>query len=500
MKRGTRTLSGIVLGCACALGLIAVPAGGAGAKPPDVLARAQAPASTLVGARPHAVPGGGQMERYRQKVGGLPVLNAQATVARPEGEAPMLVVDHTVAGLAEPPPAKLSRRAAIAIAKEAGEVVRLRGRVRAKLVIDPESERVVWRVLIPAAEPLADLAVLVDARSGAVTRVGDLLKRATAAATLYNPNPVTTQNSYAGLKDAKDADSTLLTNLRVPVTLDRITSAAGCLSGTYVDVRLGQGKKAKPVCSATFDFSGVTRSANQFEALMAYFHIDRTRAYINTLALTKGLRAQPQQANVNGFTEDNSYFTPLTRKVAFGTGGVDDAEDADVVIHEYGHSLQDQAVHFFGESLEGASMGEGFGDYLAAVMSTFITGGNATFDPCVFEWDATSYTNNACGRRTDTALTLPRGLKRCFDDPHCVGRVWSGALWDLRGELATDTGGLSIVDRVVLQSHFMLDSDSDMRDGARALVAADKLLYAGAHVPAIQAEMAQRGICKKTGC
>ena len=32
-------------------------------------------------------------------------------------------------------------------------------------------------------------------------------------------------------------------------------------------------------------------------------------------------------------------------------------------------------------------MGEGFGDYLAAAMSALITGGNATFDACIFDWD-----------------------------------------------------------------------------------------------------------------
>ena len=48
-----------------------------------------------------------------------------------------------------------------------------------------------------------------------------------------------------------------------------------------------------------------------------------------------------------------------------------------MIVHEYGHSLQDQAAHFFGEKLEGASMGEGFGDYMAAVMSFQTTGGIA---------------------------------------------------------------------------------------------------------------------------
>ena len=173
-----------------------------------------------------------------------------------------------------------------------------------------------------------------------------------------------------------------------------------------------------------------------------------------------------------------------------------------MIIHEYGHSLQDQAAHFFGESLEGASMGEGFGDYLAAVMSiAHRPAATPTSTPACSSGTRRPTRTTRCGRRTDTALDAAAGRQqRCFDDPHCVGRVWSGALWDLRGVLGTDTEGRSVVDRVVLESHFMLDSDSNLRDGARALVAADKLLYAGAHAAAIEAEMVQRGICKKTGC
>jgi hypothetical protein len=37
-------------------------------------------------------------------------------------------------------------------------------------------------------------------------------------------------------------------------------------------------------------------------------------------------------------------------------GGVDDAEDADVILHEYGHAIQDNQVPGFGSSLEAGAM------------------------------------------------------------------------------------------------------------------------------------------------
>jgi hypothetical protein len=52
----------------------------------------------------------------------------------------------------------------------------------------------------------------------------------------------------------------------------------------------------------------------------------------------------------------------------------------------------------------------------------------------------------------------------------------------------------------VLQSHLLLTKNSNLRDGARALIAADELLYGGAHVASIEAEMVQRGFCSSTGC
>jgi len=340
--------------------------------------------------------------------------------------------------------------------------------------------------------------VLIDATDGSIVRITDLLRHATATAFLYVPNPVVQRGTYSGLKDRGDRDSGLLTSLRLPVTLDRLTSPKGCLSGQHVTV--GIGPRRTPVCDASFDFTSITRHSDKFEALMAYGSIDRTRAYIDGLGLSRAYGAKPQRVRVDAIADDNSFFSPKERGITYGTGGVDDAEDADVIIHEYGHALQDRAVHLFGSRLQGASIGEGWGDYLAAAMSFQATGGNPAFDPCMFEWDAVSYTANECARRTDKAITLKAANRHCAEEPHCIGEAWSGALWELRGGLGLDASGLSIVDRVVLESNFMLARKATFRDAARALLAADQLLYGGANTAAIGAEMIQRGFCPAGGC
>jgi hypothetical protein len=134
------------------------------------------------------------------------------------------------------------------------------------------------------------------------------------------------------------------------------------------------------------------------------------------------------------------------------------------------------------------------------VMSSQETLGNPTFDPCMFEWDATSYTKNACARRVDKPIKLATAKRKCGGDPHCIGEAWSGMLWKLRAALGLDLNGQSIVDRDILESHFMLTRKSNFRDGARALLAADQSLYGGANALAISAELIARGFCPASGC
>jgi hypothetical protein len=476
-------------------------AASAGASEPVAarLAAAAAPAGQLAAAERVAAPGGGLIHRFRQRAGGLPVFGAEAVIADPPDAAPVLVTDTTAPAL-EPPAASaaISRARAIAAASAATGSERLRAPARTRLGLEPRTGSLAWEVSLPSARPLGDFLVMIDARSGAELSARDVLWRTDASAALFDPNPVVTQASYAGLLDAKDRDSPLLTSLRLPVSLPRLTSARGCLVGVYADARLG--KRAQSVCRPSLDFTDLTRSDDRFEVLMAYFHIDRTRAYVDSLGLSRSLRAKPQKVRANAIPADNSFYSSMTRSMTLGSGGVDDGEDADVIVHEYGHSLQDQAVKGFGRSVGAGSMGEGFGDYLTAAMSALVTGGDARFDACVFEWDSVSYSDTGCGRRTDKFLSLPRAERRCLREIHCMGEAWSGLLYELRGALGVDPQGHSVMDRVVLESHFMLGTRSGFGDGARALLAADELLYAGVHVPVLEAELIERRFCKRSGC
>jgi hypothetical protein len=463
------------------------------------VARADAPVTQLAETRTTTAPGGGVVQRYEQRVGGLPVFGAEVVAVDGASTAPMLVSDSTVGDL-EPVDGSgaISRAEAVRAAREATGAEALRAPADAELGIDPRSGRLAWDVLLPAAAPIADWAVLVDARTGEKLRARDVLWNATGSASLFDPNPVTQQASYQGLKDRNDRDTTQLTSLLLPVSLERLTVTTGCLKGLYVDARLkAQGKK---VCAPGANFTGLTRSDNAFEAVMAYYHIDATRFYIDSLGLSQPLRQKPQKVYANAIPDDNSFYSSATHELVLGTGGVDDGEDADVILHEYGHSLQDQAAPGSLRKREGQTMGEGFGDYVAAAMSALTTGGSP-FDTCIFDWDGISYApDGMCGRHADIDLTVTKAERRCQKQIHCVGQIWSSALFDLREQLGVDSNGQSVMDRVVLEANFLLARKSGYRDGARGLLAADQLLYGGANSAAIEAEMVARKFCGSAGC
>src|SRR5439155_9117055 len=121
-------------------------------------------------------------------------------------------------------------------------------------------------------------------------------------------------------------------------------------------------------------------------------HIDRSQRYIQSLGFSDasgdGIDDRPQIAIADQFSADDSYFLSSSRVIRYGAGGVDDAEDADVILHEYGHALQYSESPGFETSpkFEAGAIAEGSGDYWAAAMSARSPGTTNTDDICIFVW------------------------------------------------------------------------------------------------------------------
>jgi hypothetical protein len=215
------------------------------------------------------------------------------------------------------------------------------------------------------------------------------------------------------------------------------------------------------------------RANGWFEQVSAYHAIDTEQAYLRRLGLYH-VNSESQDLKTDAFAADNSYYDPSRDRIWFGRGGVDDAEDPEVAWHEYGHAIQDDQVPSFGLSLDAAAIGEGFGDYMAAVMSLQAPDPmrtTTTPSACVMDWDSTAYSTDEphCIRRTDLELSYLRD--RTFE-PHGDGEIWSRALWQMSNRLGPD-----IATRIIIEAQFAFTPIISMPKAARTTVKTAKALY-----------------------
>ena len=307
----------------------------------------------------------------------------------------------------------------------------------------------------------------------------------TATATAFLPNPVADLQDQS-LTDQKDADYAALQPAYHRVTLTNL-DGSGYLRGDWVTIVSQTGNRAFSPAGA-FDYN---RHQDEFEQVMVYYWITEAQNYIQRLGFGTGLlpaiNQESQRVRINQWGADNSFFTDKKDELRFGKGGVDDAEDAEVILHEYGHAIQDsqQAPFGFGFSVEARSIGEGFSDYWAVTVSSLIA---PTPDPaCVADWDSISYTRTVphCLRRVDTDLRYPEDLDGRV---HHDGMIWSRALWDIRKAI-----GASQADTVILDAHFGMP-DPTMPELAAKTVAVAKQLYGNGVANQVKAAFAARGI------
>jgi zinc metalloprotease ZmpB len=253
----------------------------------------------------------------------------------------------------------------------------------------------------------------------------------TGSGRVFFPNPVA-QLQDESLTDQKDADYAALQPAYVIVQLTDL-DGSGYLCGAWACVYSETGD---PAFSTSNQYL-YGRSDDRFEQVMAYFWITKAQKYIQSLGFGStypGINNQPQLVRLNQLGYDNSFATDHPKmELRFGKGGVDDAEDADVILHEYGHALHfASSPTFYGAGEESGAIGEGFGDYWAADVTNIFA---PTADPaCVADWDSVSYTSGPvhCLRRLDTNKMYPADLDgKVHDD----GEIWSHALWNLRTAL-----------------------------------------------------------------
>jgi hypothetical protein len=85
---------------------------------------------------------------------------------------------------------------------------------------------------------------------------------------------------------------------------------------------------------------------------MAYYWITAAQRYIQGLGFDsitrRPVNMESQDVRINQWGLDNSFSTSKKDELRLGKGGVDDAEDAEVILHEYGHAIMDAQQTPFG--------------------------------------------------------------------------------------------------------------------------------------------------------
>jgi Immune inhibitor A-like, MAM domain/Fungalysin metallopeptidase (M36)/Fungalysin/Thermolysin Propeptide Motif len=441
--------------------------------------------------------------RFAQLHKGVPVYLGQVLVQYGKSGDVQLINNHTLPNLnldVTPVVGGAAAQAA-ALARAPGSD-RLRAPIGQQLVIYGAGKAPVlaWHVTLFTRAPMGDWHVMISATSGAVLGTWNEIMHDTGSGLVYDPNAVQ-QSGNTSLVDNNDATSTALDNARVTRTLTDL-DASNKLKGSYVDTT-GPGVQGCTLPytpglaqenSRTYNYN---RGDDRFEEVNVYAAITGVQNWFQSLGFTN-VNNRSIPVNVHCIADDNSNYSPVDRALHFGDGGVDDAEDSDIVIHEYGHSVQDNQVPGWGpgSGTEQRAMGEGFGDFLAGMYS--IEKGNATFlntyKYCIGEWDATFYNPVTAGNSGSGCLRWINGRNEATGadigvysgtptEVHNDGRFWSAALTCIYEGMGANTAARDKVMKLVLQHHFSLTPDASnqaFEDAVDALRLADLNLFGGA--------------------
>lgn len=377
--------------------------------------------------------------------------------------------------------------------------------------------RLAWEVAITTEDPLAAWAVVVDATDGTVLRID---QRGTDRAAAHRPAaaprgievaqaggcaappapsacvfPVDPYSAAGTLDVPLDAANRFLTG----VPLDNLTDpAGGQLVGAHAAVA--------PETGTTFaDPDGVWGEQGRggdpsFEAGMTYYWIDRTQQLVAELGFDYHADDPVHFIPVDPRVQDNAFYLPTTDTIHMGVGrgGVNTAEDAQIIIHEYGHAILEAVVPGI-VSGEGGAFHEGFADLVNAFTTLQLRNGDPA---CLFAWA----TQGQCLRRVDRALSHPADVTF---EVHADAEIYTGAVWDVfEAVLARDTGLTpddcqdpadpcgAVRDTVfatLLGSLPFLSPRLTLPDAAVAFAAADQVLFGGANAAEIAAGFAAHG-------
>ena len=336
------------------------------------------------------------------------------------------------------------------------------------------------------------IGVVAIAVGVAVAAVGSAAKTgpgsSVGSASVFVPNPVQSLGNES-LTDQKDSDAAVPAAAYHSVKLTNL-DGSGFLRGDYANV-VQLDRQPRVLADEHLRLHAASGRVRAGDGLLLDHRGSEVHPQPRLRRDAPPDQQRPQDARINQWGLDNSFETDHPKdELRFGKGGVDDAEDAEVILHEYGHAIHDSQNFSFASEQAGA-ISEGFGDYWAVTVSDVVAKSLGVPEreplPCVADWDSTSYTSDVphCLRRVDTNLHYPGDLN---GEVHHDGQIWSRALWDIRLAL-----GNVKADTIILQGSFDFPGTT-MPDLANRTVAAASSSTGTSAANTVQKAFADRGI------
>lgn len=302
---------------------------------------------------------------------------------------------------------------------------------------------------------------------------------------VFNPDPLTVAGvSYGSpYTDNGDADAIIFDTVRFDTTvIATYDNGLFTLQNDFVSVQDFE-LPATPVVSQTNPDFYFTRSNDGFENVNAFYHITCMQDYVQSLGFNN-LMNQVLEIDTHGANgADNSFFSGAGPQpsISMGEGGVDDAEDADVIIHEYGHALSWSANSNNFVSSERAALDEAFGDYQAASYSRSI---NPFHWHQIFTWDG--HNPFWSGRFANTTKIYPQDITGSIHDD---GEIWSSVMMEIWGLI-----GKTTTDKLHYESLYGWSDNMTMPDAALLIIQADSALNGGINYSTLCDRFKARGL------
>ena len=305
--------------------------------------------------------------------------------------------------------------------------------------------------------------------------------------TVFLPDPLTKAGVTYGIPFVDNNDNDV-PQLNAQIDTVSLTANYDSSSGVFllesnaVLITEHSSPTINPVTSLNGEFY-YTRSESGFEDINAFYHINRMQNHIQTLGFNNIVNYQINidTHGLNGSDNSNfqSSFNPP--RITFGEGGVDDAEDADVILHEYGHAIMSSAAPGTNTGTERATLDEANGDYFAASFSRSL---NSNSWDSVYTWDG--HNEYWDGRMASSDKHYPEDLAgNLYTDTD----IWSSTIMQIWEDLGRNT-----TDQLLIESAYGYASGMTMLDAAALFYQADVDLNNGANYLSICNRFQSRGL------